>query len=85
MKIKKTFLIFILIFVFTPLKIFADDESIEDNLQANNIIESLDVSSTDISKTPDINARHAIVLDRNSKLMIYGKKENEICKMASEV
>ena len=83
MKIKKIFLIFILIFVFTPFKIFADDESIEDNLQANNVIESLDVSSTDISKTPDINARHAIVLDRNSKLMIYGKKENEICKMAS--
>ena len=83
MKIKKLFLIFILIFVFTPLKSFADDESAEDNLQINNIIESLEASSTDISKIPNINARHAIILDRNSKLMLYGKKENEICKMAS--
>ena len=83
MKINKVFLIFILFIVFTPLKSFADDESIEDNLQINNIIESLEASSTDISKIPNINARHAIILDRNSKLKLYGKKENEMCKMAS--
>lgn len=83
MKNKKIFLIFILVFVFIPLKCFADDESFEDSPQIDNIIESIEVSSNDISKEPNINARHAIILDRSSKLMLYGKKENEICKMAS--
>ena len=32
---------------------------------------------------PTINARHAIVLDRNSKKAIYEKEINEKCKMAS--
>ena len=83
MKNKKIFLIFILVFMFIPLKCFADDESFEDSPQIDNIIESIEVSSNDISKEPNINARHAIILDRSSKLMLYGKKENEICKMAS--
>ena len=34
-------------------------------------------------ETLQINARHAIVFDRLSKRILYGKKENEICKMAS--
>ena len=32
---------------------------------------------------PTINARHAIVFDRNSKTSIYEKEINEKCKMAS--
>ena len=40
-------------------------------------------SSISDSNEPAINARHAIVFDRNSKKAIYGKKETEICKMAS--
>ncbi len=83
MKIKKIFLIFILIIMSIPLACFADDESFEDSPQINNIIESIEVSSNDISKEPNINARHAIIFDRNSKSMLYEKKENEICKMAS--
>ena len=35
------------------------------------------------TKEPTINARHAVVLDRNSKQAIYEKKINEKCKMAS--
>ncbi len=34
-------------------------------------------------KFPTINARHAIIYDRSSGNMIYGKDETEICKMAS--
>ena len=40
-------------------------------------------SSISDSNEPAINARHAIIFDRNSKKAIYGKKETEICKMAS--
>ena len=36
-----------------------------------------------ISETTTINARHAIVLDRASSTILYGKQEKEICKMAS--
>lgn len=32
---------------------------------------------------PSINSRHAVVFDRSSKQVIYGKKETETCKMAS--
>ena len=40
-------------------------------------------SSNLISNEPTINARNAIIFDRYSKKTIYGKKETEICKMAS--
>lgn len=43
---------------------------------------SLPVSSN-TSSTPTINARHAIVLDRESKQVLFGKNEQETCKMAS--
>jgi len=36
-----------------------------------------------LDNMPSINARHAVVFDRNSKHIIYGKKEYEVCKMAS--
>ena len=35
------------------------------------------------SKIPIINARHAVVIDRNSSQILYGKNEFEKCKMAS--
>ena len=34
-------------------------------------------------KIPNINSRKAVVIDRNSKKILYGKKENERSKMAS--
>ena len=39
--------------------------------------------SYNISSSPVINAKNAIILDRASKTILYGKQENEICKMAS--
>ena len=47
---------------------------------------SNDKSATSNSKEkdiPKINARHAIVLDRSSKQVLFGKSEKEVCKMAS--
>lgn len=37
----------------------------------------------EVNKMPQINSRHAIVYDRSSGVILYGKKENERCKMAS--
>lgn len=80
-KFFKKFLIFLLIFVFTQFFIvYADDEELEDNF----LFEELSIpTSSDGIEEPTINARHAIVYDRKSKKAIYGKNENEKCKMAS--
>ncbi len=67
----------ILLFIF-PLVVLADDKEIE-----NDYEEIAEVISSDITKIPEINARHAVILDRCSKKVIYGKKETEKCKMAS--
>lgn len=51
---------------------------------SNSDSDSTSVSSSNSDNSfPTINARHAIIFDRNSKLTIYGKKESEKCKMAS--
>lgn len=79
MNFKKIFsIIMILYFFITPTSSFADDY-IEDNSDFDVAIET----SSDTSKTPNINARHAVVLDRESKTVLFGKNENEQCKMAS--
>ena len=57
------------------------DDYIDDVLESE-ITEYLEVSSN-ISSNPNINARHAIVYDRVSGRTLFGKSENESCKMAS--
>ena len=72
-------------FIFILILIIIPTFSLADNIEDSYIFNSdhyIGVSSN-TSTTPIINARHAIVLDRASKTVLYGKKENEICKMAS--
>lgn len=79
MKSKKIlFILFIFIMQISTIS-FADNfhEDLNENLD-----DYISVSSN-IHDIPSINARHAIVLDRASKTTLYGKSENEICKMAS--
>ena len=78
MRKHKCFII-ILIFVLIPSFSLADD--IEESYISNSDY-YINVSSN-ISTVPIINAKHAIILDRASKTILYGKKENEMCKMAS--
>lgn len=73
--LKKSLFIVIIFTVFLSNVIYADDTS-------NELHKTIEASST-ITNSPSLNARHAIVLDRNSKTTLYGKKEHEICKMAS--
>ena len=77
MNFRKVFIFFVFFcFIVNPVVSFADDfleESVEVSFENN-------AHSTE---APVINARHAVVLDRASKTILYGKGENEKCKMAS--
>lgn len=77
-KIISCFIIFVFIFSYNCF-IFADDE---DSEIFTNISPLLDASS-DIITEPLINSRAAIVYDRNSGFILFGKNENEQRKMAS--
>lgn len=80
--IKKCLFILIIFFILFPPIIYADDQANDANLSSNELNETIE-TSINVENVPTINARHAIILDRNSKTTLYGKKENETCKMAS--
>lgn len=62
-----------------PIQSFADDIT-----ETNSLYEELDIeSSSDSSNIPSINARHSVIIDRKTNLVLFGKNENEKCKMAS--
>jgi len=75
-KVFFTFIVFTLSFNYIVL---ADDE----NEEISNNISSLVEVSSNISTEPIINSRAAIVYDRISGHILYGKNENEKRKMAS--
>ena len=75
---KLIFCFFIFIFSFNMIA-FADDEDFE---TINDISPYLNASA-DIMTEPTINSRAAIVYDRNSGQILFGKNENEKRKMAS--
>lgn len=78
---KCLFILIIFSILFTPI-IYADDQLNESNLSLNELNKTIE-TSINVEAIPTINARHAIILDRNSKTILYGKKEKETCKMAS--
>lgn len=79
MKIRKI-VIWFLIFLFTyNYIVFADDIENEVVSDFPSFIEA----STDATSEPKINSRAAIVFDRNSGSILFGKNENEQRKMAS--
>ena len=75
---KSLILFFLLLLI--PSIICADDETFEENISFENL--SI-LTSSNQSDEPTLNARHAVIFDRNSKTAIYGKHEKEKCKMAS--
>ncbi len=81
MKFKIINICIILIFLLIPITYAnnEDNEKIDINLIQTEIVET----SSDISKEPTINSRSAIVIDRKSKEILYGKKEYDKRKMAS--
>lgn len=85
LKLLKIFLLtLMLIYSLTPC-ILADDnnEILDDNSTINSqIVETLETSSPE-TNLPDINSRAAVVIDRATNTILYGKKETEHRKMAS--
>ena len=82
MKFKYSFL-FILVFCFLMTNIvYANNEDTE-KVDITNIENEIIQASSDLTKEPNLNSRSAIVIDRNTKTILYGKKENEKRKMAS--
>lgn len=80
-KLLKLLLLFIIIInICTPV-IYADDQE-EEEL---NIIELQEIveSSTSPTEEPIINSRSAIIYDRTTKKVIWGKAQNEKKAMAS--
>lgn len=80
MNFKKFFSIIIIYSIISiPVLSFADD-ILENDIYLDDI--EMEVSS-DLTEIPSINARHAVIFDRVSKTVLFGKNENEKCKMAS--
>jgi len=78
-KIYKIFLILIIFILSFNYIVFADDENEE---ISHNLSSFIEVSSN-ITEEPTINSRAAIIYDRTSGSILFGKKENEQRKMAS--
>ena len=80
MKKIQILLIIFLILINISLPIFADDEEVEiENIDVGEIVQT----STDVTNIPVINSRAAVIYDRTSGAVIYGKNENTVKKMAS--
>ena len=84
MKSKKRYILFFCIIALFLLShtVFANNENTEE-VNIDNIQKELVETSSDISKLPTINSRAAIIIDRKSKIILYGKNEKEKRKMAS--
>ena len=79
----KKIVIFSLIFsilIINNINVFADDGA--DNVDINEIEEVIETASETVDE-PKIISRYAIVLDRDSKAILYGKNEKTKTKMAS--
>lgn len=77
-KIYFIFIAFILIFSIT-FPVYAVDEDVEELTDFSDIIEV----AANTTEVPTINSRTAIVYDRISKQVLYGKNEYNKVKMAS--
>lgn len=79
-KVLSILLIFILIFSIEQIS-YADDE-LEDVLENEDLNEAINVSSESINE-PSISSRIAVIYDRKSGRVIWGKNENRRSAMAS--
>lgn len=82
MYLKKVFIvIFIFFSVLNTSSVNCDYEIDINSMQFLELPPAVNVSNT--TALPQINAKYGIILDRASKEVLYGKNENEKCKMAS--
>ncbi len=75
-------IIVVIIFSFIfPYIVYCDD--IDYIVDDTNIYEKISETSSNVNNIPDINSRAAVVIDRSSNTILYGKNEKEKRKMAS--
>ena len=79
MKIRIFFISLLLVLFLPSCIVFGDDSDLETNPDISSIVNA----SSDIITAPIINSRAAIIYDRSSGSILYGKAENEKKKMAS--
>lgn len=77
----KLFILFAFLIQLSTLS-FCDDLD-EETLDVHSEIETSTNSSTGKNEVPNVNSRSCVVLDRNSKMILYGKNEKNKVKMAS--
>ncbi len=83
MKIRKLIALFILSALLAcHTFVYADDDE-EEEIQDNEIQELIVESSIEASEEPIINARAAVIYDRTTKQVMWGKNENTKKAMAS--
>lgn len=71
------------IIVIAP-KVYADDEDFEEDINDTAwIYEQIEAASSNLADEPIINSRAAVIYDRTSGEVIWGKDENSERKMAS--
>ncbi len=77
--LKKIIILMFLFIFLVPFICYADDSNIEEDEELPELV----MATSDSAEEPNINSRAAIIYDRNSKEIIYGKEENTKRKMAS--
>ena len=76
---KKILSTVIMVMMVLNVTAIADDKIEEkNNKEAKNVIET----TANVSEAPKINSRAAVVIDRKSKTILYGKNENTKKAMA---
>lgn len=75
-------IILLLFFILFPIFVLADDEE-EEEYNQNEVQDLIVESASSSVEEPKINARAAIIYDRKTKQIIWGKNENEKRAMAS--
>lgn len=78
---KKICVFFIIFIILITKNVYADD-NLDEVYEYDNIPEIIETVSN-IEDIPKINSRAAVVYDRNSKEVLFGKEENSKRKMAS--
>lgn len=78
MRFIKVFICFVFIIILVPTLVIADDFDEPTSFD----ISTLTVSA-DATQEPTISSRRAIVMERNSKAVLYEKNSHDVCKMAS--
>lgn len=82
MKLKNIYILVLLFTIIFSTVTHADNET-DEQIDLKQIEQEIIETSSDITDEPSINSRAAVVIERNSKTILYGKSETEKRKMAS--